>query len=81
MGCIVGGGFSGSPVISINDGSVVGMVDYLPTEIDNINLKIGVPASIEGDLLLQYPAGISLAIPLTHIKSVLDLALKYEINH
>jgi hypothetical protein len=76
LGSIIGGGFSGSPVISIREGSVIGMTDYLPTELDIIDLKIRKPC-IEGNLFLEYPAGISLAIPVAYIKGSLDAELKF----
>ncbi|MEA2045316.1 MAG: hypothetical protein U9N48_02145 [Euryarchaeota archaeon] len=56
------------------------MIDYIPTEIDIIDLKINKPDPIEGDILLKYPAGITLAIPSMIIKDSLDIALKYEMN-
>jgi hypothetical protein len=80
LGCIIGGGFSGSPVISIRDGSVVGMIDYLPMEVEIMDIKLTKPKPVEGDMRLQYPAGISLAIPSVIIKNNLDIALKYEIG-
>lgn len=78
LGCVIGGGFSGSPVISIRDGLVVGMIDYMPTEVEIMDIKLIKPKLVEGDMRLQYPAGISLAIPSIYIKSNLDIALKYE---
>jgi hypothetical protein len=80
LGCVIGGGFSGSPVISLRDGLVVGMIDYLPTEVEIMDLKLTKPNLVEGDMRLQYPAGISLAIPSVYIKSNLDIALKHETN-
>jgi hypothetical protein len=80
LGCIIGEGFSGSPVISIRDGSVVGMIDYLPMEVELIDLKMTKPKPVEGDMLLKYSAGISLAIPSVHIKNNLDIALKHEMG-
>jgi hypothetical protein len=78
LGCIIGSGFSGSPVVSIRDRSVVGMIDYLPVEVEITDLKRTKPKPVEGDVLLRYPAGISLAIPSVYIKNNLDIALKHE---
>jgi len=78
LGCIVGGGFSGSPVISIKEGSVVGMIDYTPIEIDDIDIKLDRPSPIEGNIRLEYPAGITLAIPSMVIKDMLNMTLKWE---
>ncbi|HII07550.1 MAG TPA: trypsin-like peptidase domain-containing protein [Methanotrichaceae archaeon] len=80
LGCIIGGGFSGSPVISIKEGLVVGMIDYMPIETDIIDLKISKPHCMEGDMRLEYPAGITLAIPSMMMKGSLDTSLEYEIN-
>lgn len=78
LGCIVGWGFSGSPVISIENGSVVGMIDYTPTETDEVDIKINRPSLIEGNVRLEYPAGITLAIPSMVIKDMLNMTLKWE---
>ncbi len=43
LGCIVGYGFSGSPVISIKNGSVVGMIDYTPNEKEFVDIKFKKP--------------------------------------
>lgn len=40
MGCILGEGFSGSPVFSIRDGKVIGMVDYVPPEVSLSDIKL-----------------------------------------
>ncbi len=78
LGCIVGSGFSGSPVISMKEGSIVGMIDYTPIETDVIDLKIKKPQLVEGDMRLVYPAGITFAIPSMIIKRDLDIALNPE---
>jgi len=80
LGCIVGGGFSGSPVISIEDGSVVGMIDYTPFETSEIDIKFNKPSPIEGNVRLEYPAGITFAIPSMIIKRSLDFTLDWERN-
>ncbi len=78
LGCIVGGGFSGSPVISVEDGSVVGMIDYTPFETSEIGVKLNKPSPIEGNVRLEYPAGITFAIPSMIIKRNLDFTLDWE---
>jgi hypothetical protein len=78
LGCIVGGGFSGSPVISIEDGSVVGMIDYTPFETSVIDVKLNKPSQIEGNVRLEYPAGITFAIPSMIINRNLDFILDWE---
>jgi len=76
LDCIAGQGFSGSPVFSVRDGKIVGMVDYLPTEMEIADIKITKPALIEGDIRVQYPAGISFAVPSKLIQKCLDYSLK-----
>lgn len=76
IACDVGGGFSGGPVISSKDGKVVGMIDYLPSEIDIVDIKLTKSeyGPIEGDVRHSYPAGISLAVPAMRIKQCFGLA-------
>ena len=71
LDCIAGEGFSGSPVFSIRDGKIVGMIDYLPLETDFTDVKIIVPSLFEGNARVQYPGGISFAIPSTIIQKYL----------
>ena len=78
LDCIAGQGFSGSPVFSVRDGKIVGMVDYLPTEVDFADIKLTKPAIIEGDVRSQYPAGISFAVPSKLIQKCLDCSLKMD---
>jgi hypothetical protein len=75
LDCMAGKGFSGSPVFSIRDGRVVGMVDYLPTESYIEDLKIKSPVCEERDVRVHYAAGISFAVPSKTIKKFLDGAL------
>ena len=49
LGCIVGEGFSGSPVFSVRDGKIVGMVDYVPPEIDLADIKLPKLTLLVGD--------------------------------
>lgn len=76
LGCIIGPGFSGSPVFSIQDGTIVGMVDYLPPEIYFGDIKFKEPHLYEADIRVPIPAGISLAIPSTRIQQCLDYCSK-----
>jgi hypothetical protein len=78
LDCIAGQGFSGSPVFSVRDGKIVGMVDYLPTEMDFADIKLTEPKLIEGDVRIQYPAGISFAVPSKLIQKCLDYSLKMD---
>lgn len=78
LDCIVGQGFSGSPVFSLRDGKIVGMVDYLPQEIDIADIKITRPSPIEGDVRVQYPGGISFAVPSKLIQKCLEYSLKID---
>lgn len=80
LGCIVGGGFSGSPVISIKEGSVVGMIDYTPNEKEVMDIKLKKPNLVEGDVDLRYPAGITFAIPSITIEEQLNVILNPEMN-
>lgn len=73
LGCIIGSGFSGSPVISIKEGSVIGMIDYTPYETELMDLKINKPRPIEGNVDLRYPAGVTFAIPSIVIKRSLNV--------
>lgn len=79
LGSTIGMGFSGSPVISVKDAKVVGMIDYVPPEMDICDIKIkcssNKPIIFEGDAWVGYPAGICLAIPALRIGECLDLAL------
>jgi len=75
LDCIAGQGFSGSPVFSVRDGSIIGMVDYLPTESYIEDLKIAKPVPTEGDICVNYAAGISFAIPSKLIQRCLKYAL------
>jgi hypothetical protein len=76
LGCIVGPGFSGSPVFSILDETIVGMVDYLPSEVYFGDIKFMKPFLYEADIRVAMPAGISLAVPSTRIKQCLDYCSK-----
>lgn len=76
LDCIVGEGFSGSPVFSVRDGNIIGMVDYLPTESYIEDLKITSPVQTEGNIRVHYAAGISFAVPSTLIQRCLDFALR-----
>jgi len=76
LDCMAGKGFSGSPVFSLRDGTIVGMVDYLPTESYIEDLKIKGSVSEETDVRVHYAAGISFAVPSKIIQKVLDFAIK-----
>lgn len=78
LGCVVGPGFSGSPVFSIRDGTIVGMVDYLPPEVYFGDIKFKEPSLYEADIRVPIPAGISLAIPSTLIQKCLDYCTKMD---
>lgn len=78
LDCMAGKGFSGSPVFSIRDGNIVGMVDYLPTELRIEDLKITGTRPIEGDIRVHYAAGISVAVPSKLIQKCLECALKCD---
>lgn len=76
LDCMAGKGFSGSPVFSLRDGAIVGMVDYLPTESYIEDLKIKGSLSEEKDVRVHYAAGISFAVPSKTIQNVLNYAIK-----
>lgn len=78
LDCMAGKGFSGSPVFSIRDGRVVGMVDYLPTESYIEDLKIRGPACEERDVRVHYAAGISFAVPSKTIQKFLKGAMQMD---
>jgi len=76
LDCIAGEGFSGSPVFSVRDGNIVGMVDYLPTESCIEDIKLTRPLLTEGDITVHYAAGISFAVPSKLIQRCLEYALR-----
>lgn len=78
LDCMAGKGFSGSPVFSIVDGRVVGMVDYLPTESYIEDLKIKGSAPEERDIRVHYAAGISFAVPSKTIQKFLKGAMQMD---
>jgi hypothetical protein len=75
LDCIAGEGFSGSPVFSVRDGNIVGMVDYMPTESYIEDLKITSPVLKEENIRVHYAAGISFAVPSKLIQRCLEYAL------
>jgi hypothetical protein len=78
LDCMAGIGFSGSPVFSIRDGRVVGMVDYLPSESYIEDLKIRYPACEERDIRVHYAAGISFAVPSKTIQKFLNGSMQMD---
>ena len=77
IGCTVGEGFSGSPVFSLRDGNVVGMIDRTPLENSRWVFKTKKPRRAskrinEYEIYAEYPAGISFAIPSVRIQEVID---------
>ncbi len=72
----LGDGFSGSPVISIKDFKVVGIIDYSPVEMSEGTAKMDKTSKtppLEGIAAVAYPCGITLAIPAVRINQYLDL--------
>jgi hypothetical protein len=76
LGCVTGHGFSGSPVFSIENGHIVGMHDYAPTEKDIWMMRERKPQCRDPDVYAEYrdtsvyaeyPGGISFAIPSTRL--------------
>lgn len=78
LDCIAGEGFSGSPVFSVKDGNIVGMVDYLPTESYIEDIKITRPVLTEANIRVHYAAGISFAVPSKLIQRCLEYALRCD---
>jgi len=75
LDCTAGEGFSGSPVFSVRDGRIVGMVDYVPAETYLEDLKIIGPMPREADVRVHSAAGISFAVPSYLIQKCLEYAL------
>ena len=63
-------------MFSILDETIVGMVDYLPSEVYFGDIKFMKPSLYEADIRVAMPAGISLAVPSTRIKQCLDYCSK-----
>lgn len=73
LGCVTGHGFSGSPVFSIENGHIIGMHDYAPTEKNTWMKRERTPQCKDTDVYVEYPGGISFAIPSTRLLQTIDL--------
>jgi hypothetical protein len=73
LGCVTGHGFSGSPVFSAENGRIVGMHDYAPIENDIWMKRERTPRCMDSDLYVEYPGGISFAIPSTRLRQAINL--------
>lgn len=73
LGCVTGHGFSGSPVFSVENGHIVGMHDYAPIEKDIWMRRERAPRCNDSDLYVEYPGGLSFAIPSTRLRQSIDL--------
>ncbi|MGA9099312.1 MAG: serine protease, partial [Methanotrichaceae archaeon] len=73
LGCVTGHGFSGSPVFSIETGHIVGMHDYAPIEKDIWEKREREPQNRDTDVYVEYPGGLSFAVPSTRLRQALDL--------
>lgn len=73
LGCVTGHGFSGSPVFSSENGHIVGMHDYAPIENDIWMKRERAPRCMDSDLYVEYPGGMSFAVPSSRLRQAIDL--------
>lgn len=75
LGCVTGHGFSGSPVFSIEEGHIIGMLDYAPIEnytwtMTEMNRQ---QPDRDTEIHINHPGGLSFAVPSSRLQQSMTI--------